>query len=170
MDNDATRLTIIGGGFSAVLTAIFSAIGAVFWRRRNALEKAKGELAEVARAQDKRIQELEKNLAVLTETVRPFWSAAVANLVAELKHPHTPELDDLLARVGPPSDLSDKEMKRAERLLLEVAQDTTLPASERGAAFILPTVIARATAEYENPVEKGPVQLVTVPPIPPERG
>ena len=73
-------------------------------------------------------------------------------LARELTHAHTPELDALLARAGPPSDLSAEEFERMSVMLVERYEsidDDQISPKEKKAALIYPIVLQRANEEYE---------------------
>ena|SRR6266853_2819320 len=96
-----------------------------------------------------RLLKLEMSLAVIDEKVIPISTALQAILVKELTHYHTPIMDELMTRIGPPSRLSDEEEELLALALFERTQDMGLliSSSERDAALILPAIMRRAKAE-----------------------
>src|SRR4029077_854944 len=95
------------------------------------------------------VAELKEKLSLVTAQVVPFSTAFQQILVAQLTHAHTPELDALMAKIGPPITLTEVEEARMYRLLTERQADMEAEISqeEREAALILPYVMRRARAE-----------------------
>jgi hypothetical protein len=140
--------------------ALLSWIAALYWFRRDTQRQA--DLREADRKQAiidsalreherlvARIVDLEMKLSVLSQAVVPISTAFQAILIKELTHFHTPRMDDLMNRLGPPSSLSLAEETELGVLLLERERtlDGEISDSERDAAHILPIVIRRAKAE-----------------------
>jgi len=98
-----------------------------------------------------RFLKIETSLAVIDQKVVPISTALQTILVKELTHYHTPVMDELLSRIGPPSELSVEEESDLTKLLLERTRDMGLliSSSERDAAFILPAIMRRAKIECE---------------------
>ncbi len=98
-----------------------------------------------------RVTELEKQAAVQGQQILPLWTAAQAILVKELTHFHTPEMDALMIKLGPPFILDEDEERRLEQLVDERQQDMSvdIPESEREAAGILRYLMKRARREME---------------------
>ena len=138
--------TIINSWLLAALGAIGSFVGAAYWYRKTALD-----VANIAR--DDRIKELEKQLAVISAAVVPISTAFQAVLIKELTHMHTPRLDALMLKIGPPSTLTEDEEEEMAHLLRERATDmgNLITDSERDAALMLPMVIKRARIEANEP-------------------
>jgi hypothetical protein len=113
-----------------------------------------------------RIAELETKLALVNAAVVPISTAFQAILIKELTHFHTPEMDALMVRVGPPTTLTPEEEARLAVMLKERMDDMgpDISDSERGAAMILPEVMKRARAEQQvlSTVEAPQVKLVAV--------
>lgn len=101
----------------------------------------------------------------------PMSIALQTQLVRELTHYHTPRMDALLQKLGPPPTLTDAEAVELFDAILEREGDMEVRISqeEREAAHILPVVIKRAQREIVQ-LGEGPVyvQLVMVPVLPPE--
>jgi hypothetical protein len=97
-------------------------------------------------AGEKRMTELESRFKVLEGRVTPVSLAFRQELIAELTHNHTPEMDDLLLRID---TLNEGEDLRLEVLLKERIiefADPMITASERDAASMLLMVNKRVKA------------------------
>lgn len=128
---------------------------------------------ESAAAREKRLTTLETQLAVVSAAVVPISTAFQAILIKELTHFHTPEMDALLAKVGPPNVLTPVEQDRLGVLLKERTKDLgeAISQSEREAAAILPIVMKRAAVEQATMsvaanLASMPVLVATVPTVP----
>lgn len=114
-----------------------------------------------------RLEELERQLGLFGQTILPISAAFQAILVKQLTHLHTPVLDALLKKLGPPYDLTDAEFVELETLLAErvIVMDDQIDESERDAATMLPLVMRRVKAEFEL-LQTAPIslQMVTVAP------
>lgn len=132
-------LVIVSVVLTGIVTAVLSHIN--HKKRADALRDAK-------------IIELEKQLALIAASVVPISTAFQAILIKELTHMHTPVLDALLAKVGPPSSLTEDETEEMAQLLKERALDMgdQISSSERDAAIMLPMVIKRAKIELDEPL------------------
>jgi hypothetical protein len=99
-----------------------------------------------------RIMELERQMALVSQTSVPISAAFQSALIKDLTHFHTPEMDALMVRLGPPVILTDDEASRLEVLLCERTQNMgeEISDSERDAAAMLPLVMRR--------VKSGPVE------------
>lgn len=88
---------------------------------------------------DEQIQELQRQMAVLQAESIPVQAAFQAMLIAKLTHLHTPRVDELLKKLGPPVMISDEEMAELRAALEEriVAVDARIDKEERIAAKIL---------------------------------
>ncbi len=151
-------MLIIGGLISSVLTW--------FWitkrAKQDALTKAKELQDEVNQRLIDRIVQLETQHGLLSQTVLPLSTAFQAILVKELTHFHTPEMDALLAGLGPPYTLTHEQETRLAEMLLERIEtlDGDISGSERDAALMLPYVMKRVRSETVS-LEK--LDLVIVP-------
>src|SRR5580693_9206529 len=137
---------------SIIATAVLSFLTTLYFFRK------KVELAETARIAKEhadlveRVIATEKTLALINQAIMPMSTAFQAILVKELTHFHTPELDALLAKLGPPSTITDAEMLRLEEGLRNRIRDVDelVSQSERDAASILPVIIKRSQREFEQ--------------------
>jgi len=133
----------------ALLSAALTFIGSWYWFNRNiARRMMEAHESEDARAHA-RIAELEKTVALLSQAMLPVSAAFQAILVRELTHFHTPVMDKLLEKLGPPYTISPAEEVQLRALLVERAaeMDGLLTESEREAAIMLPMVIKRVKTE-----------------------
>lgn len=150
----------------SILGAVLSFLAAWFWFSRNlAVEKAK----TLAIEHDKtlvRVSDLEAKLAVVNLSVVPLNLAMQAMLIKELTHYHTPEMDALMVKLGPPITLTTAEEVRLGVMLDERTKDMApeIPEEERDAAHILPVIIKRAKVESKalTPFSEMKPTLVTV--------
>jgi hypothetical protein len=119
-----------------------------------------------------RLVELERRFSLIGQAIIPVSTAFQTMLVRELTHFHTPEMDSLMAHIGPPSTLSEEETNRLVVLLRQRASEPDVPASERDAAYMLPAVMRRATAEALAMAEQQPtaLRLLHVIPLAPLNG
>ncbi len=145
-------LVIIAAALSGIVTWIFAL-------RSSAKEEAK--LARERREktavliEEKHLRlvadvaEVKEKLLLLTAQVVPFNTAFQQILISQLTHSHTPELDALMTKIGPPITLTEEEEARMYRLLNERQADMgeEISQEEREAALILPYVMHRARAE-----------------------
>ena len=143
-----------------LLSAFLSFTSVAYWTRLSRRDKEqdrKRDEAEKKIDQDiqarqdivSRLFKLEASLAVIDQKVVPISTALQAILVKELTHYHTPIMDELMTRIGPPSTLSEEEEVVLTAALLERTQDmgVLISSAERDAAFILPAIMRRAKAE-----------------------
>lgn len=90
-------------------------------------------------------------LSFLTRPIILISAAYQEMLVAELTHFHTPELDELMTRIGPPCTLTMEEAERMEMLLEARSGNVAeITAAERQAARLLPFIIRRTIAETSS--------------------
>jgi len=164
----STALITLG---TIVFGAFLSFAFAVFWYRLNTARTARDKIQSEYAALMLRVDTLDKQLALVGHDVVPLSAAMQALLIKELTHFHTPTMDALMAKLGPPSTLTDAE--ETELLLLlkerEIDMGDLISDSERDAAHILPAVIRRAKAEALALAETQPtLQTVAVlSPMPP---
>ena len=99
-----------------------------------------------------RVSELEGQLSKMGESAVPISAAFRALLIKDLTHFHTPEMDELMVKLGPPYDLLDAEADRLSQLLAERSHDLSamIDDNEREAAVMLPLVINRVRRDLEK--------------------
>jgi hypothetical protein len=148
LDTNPVPPWIINGAIIG-LTAGLSFVSALYFALRKERINKAAHLAEANVAMVQRVSELEAKLALVNAAVIPISTAFQAILIRELTHLHTPEMDALLVKIGPPLTLTPAEEERLAVMLRERAKDKDkeIPNSERDAALILPAVMKRARAE-----------------------
>jgi len=134
-----------------VVGVILSFATAWFWFAKNAAVEKARVIAIDHEAVKARLASAEAQLARIDQVVVPINTMMQAMLVRELTHQHTPEMDLLLKKLGPPSTLTANETRRLLVLLDERTRDMgpLITASERGAAAIMPVIMERAKAEQD---------------------
>ncbi len=136
-------LSVLGAGLS------FFAGWFLYWLagKRHAARQSAEEHTKTVN----RIVELEKQLSLVSQAVVPISVAFQAILVKELTHFHTPEMDALMAKLGPPFVLTPSEGARLMVLLDERQRDMNDQISdrERDAALMLPMVMKRILVDRE---------------------
>lgn len=149
-----------------VFSASLGFLAQRYFSSRKELRADALELATEKKAIMFRIAELETKLALVNAAVVPISTAFQAILIKELTHFHTPEMDALLVKVGPPMILSEAEQAKLTVMLKDREQDLgpEISDSERDAAYILPAVMKRARVEQEllSSAETLRIKLVTV--------
>lgn len=132
-----------------LFSALLSFIAATYWFGRQARQRQQEAQAQAYDQLVRRVNDLEKQIGLVGQAVLPISTAFQAILVKELTHTHTPEMDGLLSRLGPPCLLSTEEELRLLELLAEraVDPDPMYGQSEREAARMMPFVIYRARRE-----------------------
>lgn len=142
-------IKIILGFFAGVfIVFVVNAISDVRTRRTESLEN--------------RLEIAERRLSVIDAQVKPISTVFQEMLVKQLTHFHTPEMDKLLSRLGPPYALTTEEEERLKVLLKQRTKDMgeQITESERDAAIMLPYVMARVKKETQ--------EMLRVPPASPE--
>lgn len=168
-----TRALLNSAGL-VLMSTMLTAIAAWFWFTKNAgvkkVEQEKQAVVDEARRLASehqvlmnRVRDLETQLVSVTQTVLPLSTAFQAILVKELTHYHTPVMDKLMEKIGPPNTLTVEEQQHLITLLEERTRDLNgrISESERDAAVMLPLVMKRARAEQEA-LLKAPVELKVV--------
>lgn len=131
-----------------------------FWKRNAAKDVDKG-----------RISELEKQMAVLMAEAQPINAYVQAMAIAKLTHFHTPQTDELLAKVGANTRLSEPEVEQLATALKERegVVDSEVDEEERIWARIFPDIVRLKQIEAERlaSTEETPrdIALVSVPAI-----
>src|ERR1700674_2615584 len=136
-------------GAAAVLGVVLTFLGTLFWSRKRAQALAAEASVATITEREKRIVELERQVALLGLTVQPLSAAFQAILVKQLSHFHTPHIDLLLSKLGPPVLLTQSEEVELAKELAQRAVDVAseITDDERGAALMLPYVIQRVRRE-----------------------
>lgn len=148
----------------AVLSALMAFLAAAFWTRRAKIELIADTENKARQEMLGRVQELENKLLLLNQAVVPISAAFQAILVKELTHNHTPEMDELMTRIGPPNMLSAAELHRLDELLKERVvefADPLITDSERDAAAMLTMVMKRVAIEAKQLTTE--IQVVSLP-------
>lgn len=129
-----------------------------FWKRNAAKDVDKS-----------RITELEKQMAILTAEAKPINAYVQAMAIQKLTHFHTPQTDELLARVGANEKLSELDVEKLAAALREreVTVDSEVDEEERIWARIFPDIVRLKQIEAERlaSTEETPrdIALVSVP-------
>ena len=124
--------------------------------------------ATIAKANNiliKRVTELEREVTGIKHDVIPISAAFQAILIKDLTHAHTPEIDDLLRKVGPPFILTEDEVVRLSVLLERVTRDmgNLVDEQERDAATMLPLVMKRVLSDkLRTGVEAEPLVRIMI--------
>ena len=105
-----------------------------------------------ARSLSETVTTLRSQLRTIHQAVIPLNLAIQNVLVKELTHFHTPVLDGLMAKLGPPFMLTDEEEAELLRLLTERERDMgeSISPAERDAAKILPVIIRRVRRDLAH--------------------
>jgi len=156
--------------FNSMLLALFgTALGVIttwFWKSRDEAVRKATVIAGEHEAALKRISDLEKKQGIVDAQLVPFNGLMQAMLIKELTHAHTPEMDALMVKLGPPNILTPAEERRLTVMLQEryARPDPSVSEQERDAAFILPAVIRRARSEAQvlQDAEDIRVKLVSI--------
>lgn len=158
----AVLLLMVGSALTFMATRYWNLRAAKLLAATDALK----EIEAVRKATQERLDEIERQLGSIAQTVQPISVAFQAILIKQLTHEHSPVLDDLMAKIGPPNILTDEEQVELLFELKERAKDMSslISDSERDAAKMLPLVMDRVKAETEAPPPPQDVVLVAVPP------
>lgn len=129
--------------------ALTSFGAAAYWFAKEARRNALNVQLQLNEKLTIRITELEKQSSLLSQTVLPMSTAFQTILIKELTHYHTPVMDALMKKVGPPYSLNDDEEERLIVALKERTEDLDdrISESERDAATMLPMLMKRVKAE-----------------------
>jgi len=119
------------------------------WKLRSAKERVRLEIQQGHQILVNEVAGLKEKFSALEAAVLPISAIYQAILVKELTHFHTPKMDALLEKLGPPNTLTDEEEQALYAALNErmIDQGDLITDSERGAAKILPEVIRRSRTE-----------------------
>jgi hypothetical protein len=137
-----------------LLGCVLTFVTTYFWFLKNAAVKEKEKIAIGHEQLVAKVADMETRMSLLNQSVLPISTAFQAILIRELTHFHTPEMDALLLKLGPPYALTKPEFARLLVLLQEraVEVDDQISESERDAATMLPYVIKRA---HDEAIEAG---------------
>jgi hypothetical protein len=158
--------------FIVVLTAGLGFIAARYWFLKNqaiaAVKAAEEEARRIKDEHDKlveRVRELESEHKLVKAAVVPITTAFQSLLIKQLTHLHTPVMDALLAKIGPPNTLTEEEAEELKVLLAERVKDMAdvIPDSESRAARILPDVMVLAKIEQTDIAQDSMLKIVAVP-------
>jgi len=161
--------TINSGAIALLGIAVTAGVTFVFTQRTNHRQDAR-DLAAGHRELVQEVASLKERLAALDAEVMPISTAFTQVLVAKLTHMHTPELDALLAKIGPPFTLSTDEEASMYVLLhkRQIEVDDLIDSEERDAAAILGAahgaLIRMSRAEQEHIAVAGAVKLTVATP------
>jgi hypothetical protein len=136
----------------SVLGMLMAFATAWFWFSRNiAVQRASAIAADHEKVKA-RLEAAESKLALIDQVITPINTMMQALLVKQLTHYHTPEMDALMVKLGPPNTLSHAEEARLLVLLEERTRDMhdLITPEERDAAVILPVIMKRARAEQKS--------------------
>jgi hypothetical protein len=101
-----------------------------------------------------RISDLERRAALMDIQAVPISAAFQALLVQELTHFHEPEMDALMAKLGPPFSLNEEEAGRLDDLLVKREQELLpipeVSQRERDAALMLRLLMRRIAADVNK--------------------
>jgi hypothetical protein len=149
-----------------LLAAVVTFLTTAYWFRRNASIKEADRLAVEHQKVLDRLSEMEVKFATVNQAIIPISTAFQAILIKELTHYHTPEMDELMRKIGPPNTLTENEEIRLSVLLRERTLDMgpLISDSERDAALILPAIMKRARIEADKlkGAEELKLRLVTI--------
>lgn len=144
---------LVGSVGMLVLSTALAFLAAQYWFQRNQAVKERDRIALEHLALVARVTEIETQSHVLAQAMLPVTAAFQALLVKELTHYHTPEMDALMVKLGPPLTLTEPEAERLAMLLEQRTRDVSaeITASERDAALMMPAVMRRVRAETLAP-------------------
>ena len=137
--------TILNSVVLAAFSAALAFASAWFLAHRAAKTAERTQLLQ-------RVSELESKLALVNQQMIPISTAMVAMFVKELTHYHTPEMDALMVKIGPPNTLTAQDYDRLAVLLEERTRDMgpLITDSERDAAGMLLPMLKRSRIEMET--------------------
>lgn len=152
--------------------AALAFLAARFWYAKGERVKAFDVQVKLNESMKIRIDELEKQIGLVGQTVQPISTAFQAMLIKQLTHFHTPVLDKLLEGIGPPYTLDDEQEVQLVHELNKrmVDMGSEIDDSERDAARMLPLVMRRVKLESETAAKVNELQVVIVPLNPEELG
>lgn len=153
-----------------LMSAGLAFLAATYWSARSAKTEADKMIALATKVLTEKVAEQEATLRSLQAAVVPIEEAYKQAMIRLLTHVHTPELDDLMARID---DLDEGEQERMEVLLRERAEELKddIPPHESLAARLLVGVVRfakaaaelRAAPDVESPAVMAVVSIPTTP-------
>jgi hypothetical protein len=148
-----------------IISATLAFLAAKYWFERNQVVQEAQRIKEGHDKLMQRVAELERDSALVKAAVVPITTAFQALLIKELTHFHTPVMDKLMEKIGPPNTLTPEEEVQLATLLEERSRDMAdaIPESERDAAQILPIVMRRAKVEQDQIEQDSILAVVSVP-------
>jgi len=149
---NSVLLASFAGALSGLVAWILALRSSAVQKARDLQESTERTAAAIAKSHMELVSEvgaLREKLQVVTAQVVPFNTAFQQILIAQLTHSHTPELDALMKKIGPPNTLTKEEEMRMHKLLHDRQHDLNgeISQEEREAALILPYVMRRAREE-----------------------
>jgi len=166
---DAMNTGLVNSLTALLVGAALSFLAARYWWARAERRDRAAHLAIEHARLLARVAELENKVGLVSQAVLPISTAFQAILIKELTHFHTPVLDALLAKLGPPFLLTPEEERALLHELRQRERDMgpMITEPEREAAQILPIVMKRAKAEAEmsliRPAIAVEFKLISVP-------
>jgi hypothetical protein len=155
---------IIGALGMLVVSTGLGLLTTWFWFRKNAAMKERDRIAVEHEKLLERISQIELQSHVLAQAMIPVSAAFQAILIKELTHMHTPEMDALLVKLGPPFELTEDEADRLSILLERRTRDigAEISASERDAAAMLPALIRRVRTESDQMKDIPQIKIIAL--------
>lgn len=154
-----------------LLSGTVLALAVIIWCQIRLVRQLVAATAAELSALRSRVDTLSEQLALVSQKVIPISSALQDCLRQELTHFHTPRMDELMQKLGPPWLLTDEEELELLDLLEARERDMgdQISPSERDAARIFPIIMKRAKLELQTMEQShGTFRLLTV--IAPMRG
>ena len=151
----------------AAVSTVMAFTTAWFWNSRNAAVKKAEDIAKAHELVLNRLTELETKEKLSNQMMTPIVTAFQSILIKQLTHIDKPEMDELMAKLGPPNTLTAAEHDRLIEMLEHRSTDMTavITPAERAAAKMLPLVIPMAAEEQANfaeAMEGKDMKLVTI--------
>jgi hypothetical protein len=135
--SEATRSFINSAGLALSSATLTFLMAWLWWRKNEAVSRAK-EAAAAHKVVLDDISELKTNIRLINLSRSEAFQA---QLIEKLTHHHTPVIDALMAKVGPPNVLTQKEDRALTDELIKRASDPAIDDEERLAAVLLPGVM-----------------------------
>lgn len=148
-----------------LIAAMVSFLVSLYWHSREDARAIRELQEKTVKEMEAQVTSLKTELELVRQAIVPISTAFQSLLIKELTHFHTPVMDAMLAKVGPPYALTDIEEKELIAALDErmKAEGDLMTESERDAAQMLPMVIKRVKAEAALGINELQIQLVSIP-------